>query len=206
MRKYLHVISLAAILAGLASFAGWATTTNTVTGSCPTSQWVNAVNVQSIPQSCAQPTYSDLSAPNVALTKPANPSAVTPGTGTAQMLGLAANANPSVLTTSANGGGRVHYSFDFSVLIASTANGATFQCSHGTGTAPANAASVTGTQDSSALAFLAGATTEKAVIHCEGTLTGLAASTAVWFDVAVLNTTGSQAVTVTVPTFNAFEF
>jgi hypothetical protein len=139
-----------------------------------------------------------------ALTTPANPSAVTPGTTNAVMLGLAAGTGPSVLTPT--GTGRVHYSFTFSVLVGSITNGATFQCSHGTGTPPANAGALAGTQDSAAVAYLAGVATEKAVVTCSGTIQGLAVGTAAWFDVAVLNTTGSQAVTASVATFNAFEF
>jgi hypothetical protein len=142
--------------------------------------------------------------PASALTKPTGPAAVTPGTSTAQMLGMGTGTGAATLTPAATG--RIFYDFTFTALVASTTNGATFQCSHGTGAAPANAGAPAGTQDSAAVAYLAGATTEKAVIHCAGALTGLTLGTAVWFDVAVLNTTGSQAVTVTVPTFNGFEF
>lgn len=142
--------------------------------------------------------------PASAKTTPANPSAISPGTTTAQMLGLANGTGPSLLTPVATG--RVYYDITFSVVVGSTTNGATFQCSHGTGSAPANGANVTGTQDGSALAYLAGATTEKAVVHCSGIVTGATLSTALWFDVAALNTTGSQAITASAPMFNAFEF
>ncbi|HLX18458.1 MAG TPA: hypothetical protein VKS24_24995 [Bradyrhizobium sp.] len=143
--------------------------------------------------------------PASALTLPGNPSAISPGTSTAQAFGLGANSNPSVLTPVATG--RVYYSITFTVLIASTSNGATFSCHHGTGSAPANAATTgLGTADSAAVAYLAGATTEKAVITCSGIVTGATLSTALWFDVIALNTTGSQSITPTLTTFTAFEF
>lgn len=145
--------------------------------------------------------------PKSATTLPANPSAVTPGTSTAQMLGLAAGTNPSVITPAFSG--RVFYEITMSVVVGSTTNGATFQCAHGvTSAAPANAAALPGSWalDANAYAYLAGATTEKAIVRCSGIVTGLTIGTSEGFDVAVLNTTGSQAVTATVVGFNALEF
>lgn len=137
--------------------------------------------------------------PATTTTSPGNPSAVTPGTSTAQMLGLAGAITPVA-------SGRVWLQITGTALIASTTNGATFQCKFGTGSAPANAASSTGTSIGNATALLAGATTAKTPFNCGGVITGAALATALWLDVAVLNTTGSQAVTVTNVTVAAYEF
>ncbi len=50
---------IAALILGILS--SQAATQNPVTGGCPLSQWVNAVNVNNVTQGCAQMTVSDIS-------------------------------------------------------------------------------------------------------------------------------------------------
>ncbi len=68
MKKHLLAGAALAAMIGLMASISLATTTNTVTGGCPVSQWVNAVGVNSTGQACAQPTMSDLSVTGGGLT------------------------------------------------------------------------------------------------------------------------------------------
>lgn len=130
---------------------------------------------------------------------PSNPTAVTPGTSTAQMLGLAGAITPGAT-------GRMRVQVTGSVLVGSTTNGASIKCMYGTGTAPANGASAAGTVIGNPVTYLAGSTTAVTPFSCGGVISGAAVGTALWLDLAVLNTTGSQAVTVSSVTISASEF
>jgi hypothetical protein len=136
--------------------------------------------------------------PAVSQSTSASPAALTPGTSAAQMLGLAGTITP--VST-----GRVHIEISGTVLVGSTTNGAQLSCRYGTGAAPANAGAAAGTVVGLAVNYLAGATTERAVFHCAGVVTGLTLNTAIWIDLGVQNTTGSQATTITQVTVAAFE-
>jgi hypothetical protein len=136
----------------------------------------------------------------------AAPAALTPGTVTAEMLGLSAGA--TIITPNATG--QVAISIDGTVLVGSTTNGAIIQARFGTGNGPANAASVTGSvcgaPNSGQVTYLAGLVTAKTPFHVSGILTGLTLGAAIWIDLSVLNTTGAQAVTITNATISAHEF
>jgi len=139
--------------------------------------------------------------PAFAMTKPSNQSAIS--SATAVMLGLGGATNPATLTPVTTG--RIEYAITGTVTANTSGASAAITCSHGTGTAPANAAALTGTQDSAALTFTnAASTTEKVPFSCNGVLSGLALSTAVWFDLAVSITSGTT--TITAATFTANEF
>lgn len=62
MKHFINIIILSGGLCLLLLITGSsAQTVNTVTGACPTSQWVNAVSVNDIKQGCAQITLADIS-------------------------------------------------------------------------------------------------------------------------------------------------
>jgi hypothetical protein len=142
--------------------------------------------------------------PASAMTTPSNQTGISGATGAAVMLGLGGATGPATLTPVFSG--RVRYTLTGSVVVGTANDGVTLTCSHGTGTAPANNAALTGTQDGAGVSFVnAASTTEKVPFSCTGVVTGLTLSTAVWFDLAVLNITGGTA-TITGATFTASEF
>src|SRR5215469_9079089 len=98
--------------------------------------------------------------PAFAMTKPSNQSGISGATGAAVMLGLGGATNPATLTPVVTG--RVAYSITGTVNVGTSGSGVTLTCSHGTGTAPANNAALTGTQDGAGVQFInAASTTEK---------------------------------------------
>ncbi len=110
-----NFVKLTAFIAALvfSIFSSQAATQNPVTGGCPLSQWVNAVNVNSTVQACAQMTVSDISGSGslagqvVASTGPnsslsfVNPGSFIPGVTVPSVPGL---TNGIVITPTVPGG------------------------------------------------------------------------------------------------------
>lgn len=107
-------------------------------------------------------------------------------TGTATMMGLAGSFTPVR-------SGNVFMVISGTVQNNTNADGANVQLSYGTGSAPANAATLTGTQVGTAFqCSQATATTEVAfIVHF--VVTGLTLNTAYWYDLALKDVTGGTA-------------
>jgi hypothetical protein len=117
--------------------------------------------------------------------QPTNPSAFAGAAGTAVMAGLAGSFTP-------NSGGNALVIIEGDVLNSTIGDGATLQISYGTGVAPANAATLTGTQTGRAVNFVAATATGKSPFAIMAYVTGLIAGTAYWLDLAVTPVTGGS--------------
>lgn len=115
---------------------------------------------------------------------PANPTGTT--STTLVMMGLAESFTPVFST-------RMEISICGNIAQSTTADGAGVQLSYGTGTAPANAAAVTGTQVGSltTMTFLTGVLLVP--FSLTAIVTGLTAGTAYWVDLALKAVTGGTA-------------
>lgn len=130
------------------------------------------------------------------LSTPANPTGN--GTATQKMAGLAGAITPVVT-------GRVVIIINGTTFNATAiADGVTLQISYGTGTAPANAAALTGTQVGGIQKYVAATTAGKAPFCLAANVTGLTLGTAYWIDLAVADITGGTA-DITDVTITAFE-
>ena len=106
---------------------------------------------------------------------------------TAVMMGLAAALTPVV-------SGRVLIVVSGTIYNASAiADGGKVQLYYGTGTAPANAASLTGTAVGSQPVYIAATTAEKAPFSVQSVVTGLVLGTAIWIDLSLAAITGGTA-------------
>lgn len=123
-------------------------------------------------------------------------------TTTLKMNGLGAAASACTITPVMSG--RVVFTITGQLAQTTTLDGVTVKLAQGTGTAPANAAAVTGTVISATQTWLAltGVLTESFSITA--TATGLALSTAVWYDLQIAETVGGTA-SVTNVDCTAFE-
>lgn len=118
---------------------------------------------------------------NRSMSTPANPTG--PASTTATMMGLAGSItikNGTAMLLMING----------DVLNATLGDGARLQLSYGTGAAPANAATLTGTQVGSNIAFIAATAAGKSPFALMAYVTGLVSGTTYWVDVAAAQTTG----------------
>ena len=112
---------------------------------------------------------------------PSNPTG--PASTTATMMGLAGSI------TIKNGNGMLLL-MSGDVLNATIADGVNLQLSYGTGAAPANAATLTGTQVGPKIAYVAATAAEKAPFCLHAYVTGLVAGTTYWLDLAANQITG----------------
>ena len=102
------------------------------------------------------------------------------------MTGLAGSITPKAT-------GNVQITVSGTVSSSAIGDGASIQISHGTGTAPANAATLTGTQDGVAVHYVAATVAGKAPFSLTAYVAGLTVGTAYWLDLAVAATTGGTA-------------
>ncbi len=111
---------------------------------------------------------------------PANPTAIASSTYLMNGLGV---AGANALAFTPTGSGRIIVSVSGDLLADATARVCAAQLSYGTGTAPANAAAVAGTQYGAQLAWtsLTGMLTMPFTLSA--LVTGLTIGTAYWFDV-----------------------
>jgi hypothetical protein len=91
--------------------------------------------------------------------------------------------------------GRVAIKITGQMVNGTTADGVKIQMAYGTGTAPANAATVTGTVVGSALTWTAftGLLAQGVPFHMYAIITGLTVGTAYWFDLQLADVTGGTA-------------
>jgi hypothetical protein len=114
---------------------------------------------------------------------PSNPTGATTGA----MMGLAGTVTP--VNT-----GRVAITVSGDCFNAGAiADGVTIAIRTGTGSAPANAAALTGTIRGTTLNYVTATTAEKAPFSLSALVTGLTIGTAVWIDLGVANITGGTA-------------
>ena len=112
---------------------------------------------------------------------PADPSTTTSTTGV--MMGLAGSITPA-------------YSGTIMIVISGDIdnngnnNGAQVQIRYGTGSAPANAAALTGTTTGSLVKFAENNSSIRAPFHLNSIVTGLTTGTAYWIDVSLASITG----------------
>ena len=123
--------------------------------------------------------------PNIVQASPGNPTGTS--STTAVMMGLAVAYTPKVTGTALviiNG----------TIANASAiADGGKVQIYYGTGTAPANAASLTGTAAGAQVSYVAATTAEVSPFSLSATITGLSSGTPVWVDVSLAAITGGTA-------------
>lgn len=112
-------------------------------------------------------------------------------TATLKMNGLGAAGAPCTITPTATG--RVVFTITGQVNQSTTADGVVIKLAEGTGTAPANAAAVAGTVISATQTWtgLTGNLIEQFALSAS--VTGLALSTAVWYDLQIAEVTGGTA-------------
>ncbi len=115
---------------------------------------------------------------------PADPTGTTNTTGL--MMGLAGAITPNV-----TGKVLIHISGD--IASDTSGDGANVQIRTGTGTAPANAAALTGTAAGGLVKFVAAANAQKAPFSLSAIVSGLTISTAIWIDVGLAAVTGGTA-------------
>jgi hypothetical protein len=117
--------------------------------------------------------------------QPANPTGN--ATATATMMGLAGSVTPK-------SNGNVLAIFNGTVFNPTAiGDGVTIQISYGTGSAPANAATLTGTQVGTVQRYIASTTAGKSPFCLVAYVTGLVAGTAYWLDLAVADSIGGTA-------------
>lgn len=115
---------------------------------------------------------------------PSNPTGTTDTGG--KMMGLAVAITP-VLT------GVILVLLSGSVANDTSGDGAKVQLRTGTGTAPANAAALTGTTAGGLVAFVAAAAAQSVPVALQAIVSGLTLGTAVWIDVGLAAVTGGTA-------------
>jgi hypothetical protein len=128
---------------------------------------------------------SEISLPSYSQSTPAAPTGTTNTTGL--MMGLAAAITPNK-------------SGDLLIVISGTifnataiADGGKVQIRYGTGTAPVNAAALTGTAVGGQPQFIASTTAEKSIFSVNAIVTGLTTGVAYWVDLALAAITGGTA-------------
>ncbi len=113
------------------------------------------------------------------------------GTATFKMNGLGAAAAPCTITPTATG--RVLFFISGTEVNGTIADGVSIKLAFGTGTAPANAAAASGTIISATQTMTQAVAADPVGFAIQGSTTGLALATAVWFDLQVADVTGGTA-------------
>lgn len=121
-----------------------------------------------------------------AQSSPSNPTGTT-STSAAVMMGLAGAFTPGLT-------GSVLIMLSGDIFNAGAiADGATVQLSYGSGSAPSNAGTLTGTQVGGKVHYVASTTAGKVPFCVQAVITGLTVDTAYWLDAAVESVTGGTA-------------
>lgn len=131
---------------------------------------------------------------------PSNPASTTSATGVMMGLGATCHLTPTYST-------RIHANLRFNIASGTAAAVGTALFKFGTGTAPANAAAITGTSvgTSKQTVGISGVSTAFAEMTIGGNITGLSAGTAYWFDAAVTSPS-SATIALTSVDCDAFEY
>lgn len=118
---------------------------------------------------------------------PANPTGN--GTSTYKMQGIGADAAAVAFTPVVTG--NALFIISGSETSGTATDGGNIKCVYGTGTAPANAATATGTQFGNVSSYVGGTTTNPTTaFSVQGEVTGLTKGTAYWLDCQTQNQTG----------------
>jgi hypothetical protein len=112
-------------------------------------------------------------------------------TATLKMNGLGAAASACTITPKSSG--KVVFTITGQLNQTVTADGVTWALAEGTGTAPANAATATGTIISAQQTWTALTGNLSTPFATVASVTGLGAGTAVWFDLQIADVTGGTA-------------
>lgn len=131
------------------------------------------------------------------VTAQATPTSPTGSNTTAHMMGLAGSITP-------NKSGKIFVAISGVLNNSTAADGGTVQIRFGTGTAPSNGATATGTAAGAAISYGQNATSQKFPFCCTAVITGLTLNTAVWLDVTVQAVTGGTC-SITSVGISAFE-
>lgn len=115
---------------------------------------------------------------------PADPTGTTNTTGL--MMGLAGAITPAV-------NGRVLIIISGDIQSTLSGDGGKLQIRYGTGTAPVNAAALTGTAIGGLVNMLAAANNQRVPFTCQAIVTALTVATAYWIDVGLAAVTGGTA-------------
>lgn len=122
--------------------------------------------------------------PQQTFSTPADPTGTTNTTGL--MMGLSGTITPQVT-------GRIIIFINGTIFNGTVGDGANVQMRRGTGTAPVNAAALTGTATGGLVKHVAATAAHKDPFCLIGIVTGLAINTAVWLDVGLAAVTGGTA-------------
>ncbi len=140
--------------------------------------------------------FSNATASVASQSQPTNPTGTTSTTGI--MMGLAGSITPTV-------SGKIMLVISGDIFNASAvADGAKVQASYGTGTAPSNGATITGTQCGARPQYVASTTAGKSPFSVNCVVTGLSLSTAYWLDLTLAAITGGTA-TINDVSISAYE-
>lgn len=112
-------------------------------------------------------------------------------TSTLKMNGLGAAVAPATITPTSTG--RVVFTVSGDLTNSTINDGVQYKLVYGTGTAPANAATASGTAISALRSVAVAVATQKQGFSVTGAATGLALATAVWYDLQVADVTGGTA-------------
>jgi hypothetical protein len=161
-------------------------------------QWTNAttvqgVNLASLTLAGAGIAISGTTSPTIALSltnatlqaSPANPT----GTTTTAMMGLGATCHITPVYSS-----RVYFEFRGHISNTAASVNGTYQARFGTGTAPANGATVTGTTVGQQIVQINPSSGVTNVLNAGGIITGLTPGTAIWLDLSLSVTGGTGSI------------
>jgi len=115
---------------------------------------------------------------------PSDPTLTTNTTGL--MMGLAGTVTPTLT-------GRILIMLSGDLQNSVSGDGCKVQLRYGTGTAPTNAAALTGTTAGGLVNFLAAANNDRSPVALQAIVTGLTIATAYWIDVGLAAVTGGNA-------------
>jgi hypothetical protein len=121
---------------------------------------------------------------NSTQSQPSNPTGTTNLTGL--MMGLAGSMTPQNT-------GKILYIVSGEIANDTSTDGAKVQLRYGTGSAPANAAALTGTTAGNIPSFTAAANNQMAPFSVQAVISGLTLGTAYWLDVSLAAITGGTA-------------
>lgn len=117
----------------------------------------------------------------VAQSSPTDPTGT--ASATATMMGLAGSITPQ-------SSGRVQFTISGDIANSASGDGTNVQLYYGTGTAPANAAALTGNAIGSIVKFVAAAAAQRVPFSITVIVSGLAIGTAYWIDASLAIVTG----------------
>lgn len=157
-------------------------------------RWVNSAQIEGVNFGTLQLTSASLSA------GPSNPGGTSNAAGV--MMGLGASCKVTPATS-----GRVRFTVKGNVTNNNSSKNTTIQGRYGTGTAPSNAAALTGSAfDAAIVVTTTAASSPLSFFTADGTVTGLSVGVQAWFDVSVAPNDGATTSSISNLTCIAQEF